>query len=660
MTRTRRHFPSPLGLRFEACVGDGLDDALALAHRYGAYAIREAPDPRASEYALVRIRHGRITAIWRTRGHVADIARDAEGRFIVAMCRSMSLALGLLDVLVQVEGDDTLTLRPLATLPSSPSGLAALTGGGGGVVSWPYTTYDDDFITVLDADGVHRIPTRTMGILEEVRGVSRTHLVAAYRDETSSRLAWWNGSAWSEPAESPGSHIFALHTVDAHTSWAASLMPNRLLRATDDVWHVCNNALSDVPMAIAHDARGVLFALWRGGVARASGPASFETLGVAARRLHVSRDGTLLATSYEAIVECVDDRARATLPITALEQVLDGIEPLYLTDRLDSDRRAWVTQPAVEDEYVPPRYRFSRIVGDSFDDAVFACSRYAVIDDDDEDDIDADAYESFVGHLEDGAIRIVRGLGGIVRDIARSPEGTLWAAVSHLQGLVRVDLRGEWTETRLPVSYPNGLCVVADDCVVAWSGSSPGATFWRWDGHEVHPMPAPDMGVYAMHGCSPTCIVAVGTAGHVARWDGEAWRMIAIPSRAMLARVLVHSPDEMYATGFHGDLLEGSEHGWSARTDVYARVVARHRGEWLVAGLDRGYAVLRDEGAVRVDAPVFPVMMHGGADALLVTERDGWVEVREGVPTRRIDVDDLREVLRDRPPTWPGDYLRLR
>jgi hypothetical protein len=289
-------------------------------------------------------------------------------------------------------------------------------------------------------------------------------------------------------------------------------------------------------------------------------------------------------------------------------------------------------------------------VGASLDDAVFLASRRA----DREGRFDAERSDAVLGHVADGVIRAVTTTRVELCGLSRAPSGTAWVAAFTTEGLWRVDPRGPLTWEALPVPHPRGVFALDDRCVIAWGGLADAQSFWRYDGRDVRPMPAPPMHVLAVHGCAPDMIVAVGRRGAVARWNGEAWLVSALPTAGALASVWVVSPDEAYATGPCGMLFEGSRHGWAelAPVEGVAASVVKFRSEVLVGGAAFGLHTLRRGVLVAAPLSVFPWGMHASEDALLLCEDDGFVETRDLKRTRRIGVDALVEALRFHRPSW--------
>ena len=86
-----------------------------------------------------------------------------------------------------------------------------------------------------------------------------------------------------------------------------------------------------------------------------------------------------------------------------------------------------------------------------------------------------------------------------------------------------------------------------------------------FDGHEWREMPNPGFYITKLHGLAPDLIYAAGRDG-MARWDGRQWNLLPMPTGEILSDVFVAAPDEIYATGYNGSLLEGTANGFSVIT----------------------------------------------------------------------------------------------
>ncbi|MCP3098219.1 hypothetical protein LZ198_04920 [Myxococcus sp. K15C18031901] len=159
------------------------------------------------------------------------------------------------------------------------------------------------------------------------------------------------------------------------------------------------------------------------------------------------------------------------------------------------------------------------------------------------------------------------GSTGLLSRLWRSPRGAVFASsVTDAKILFHPDLHGDpkhrFESMKLGVPL-NGVWGLDDNYVLAWGATFEGTRHvFRYDGKNWNEIPSPDFEVRAMHGLAPDCIYAVGVGGGVASWDGNVWKRFPVPTDEVLNSVFVADPDEIYATGGAGSLLEGSAHGW--------------------------------------------------------------------------------------------------
>ncbi|MBX3275686.1 MAG: hypothetical protein KF729_35830 [Sandaracinaceae bacterium] len=122
----------------------------------------------------------------------------------------------------------------------------------------------------------------------------------------------------------------------------------------------------------------------------------------------------------------------------------------------------------------------------------------------------------------------------------------------------------------LPLTFaPEGIWGLDEQHVYAWGiGRQDGEQVPRlakFDGRDWADLPAPSFFITKMHGLAPDLIYAAGRGG-MARWNGRAWDELPMPTGEVLSDVFVAGPDEIYATGYAGSLLEGTANGWSIIT----------------------------------------------------------------------------------------------
>ncbi len=636
--------------RFEACVGDGLDDAWFLAQRYEATAgiggRGEAPDPRQTESWVGRIVDGKVDAVWGTRAPLLGLAPGREGEaYAVAWRDAASGALGEYDGIWRfTDAGGRLDVEPFVRCDEVLHDLRPLADGS--LVAW--TSGDAPARAVVCLDGARevRVPPPPFRV-SAMGGASARMLVAGSHD---GRLAVWDGAAWRPWDEPLGMQVWAAVASLAGEAFAASFAPDRVARWDGARWQ----RLADAPNPVsdlcvyqgalyAAVAERGLYRLEASGLVELPLPVTPKRLYAGARALVMTEDGGVADSSTMADVRWVDVKDFAAR--------IDAFEPLWRTAALDSDPSR-LAKPAPRREVIlPTKTWFARCVGDSFDDAYFLASRT----DDREGRFEADEAESVVGRIGRGVVRAVTTTRVRLHDLGRAPSGRLYvAAWSRASGLWRTAPDGSFAWERLPVPAAQGLFVLDDACVMVWGGDGDGQRFHLFDGRDARPIPSPPERVMAVHGCAPDFIVAVGHRGMVARWDGLAWTAVPLPVHGALGAVHVVSPDEMYATGPCGVLFEGTRHGWAERAPCVGGPVgvAKFKGEVYVGDLVEGLLRLEGDTLVPVDLPVFPGPLHAGADALLLSEQDGVAETRDMKQVRRVGRAELDVALRNHRPLW--------
>ena len=140
---------------------------------------------------------------------------------------------------------------------------------------------------------------------------------------------------------------------------------------------------------------------------------------------------------------------------------------------------------------------------------------------------------------------------------------------------------------------PEGIWGLDEQHIYAWGirQAGPGDQLphlARFDGQQWQEMPNPGFYITKLHGLAPDLIYAAGRGG-MARWDGRQWNVLPMPTGEILSDVFVATPDEIYATGYNGSLLEGTANRFSVITRTvddrlpYA-CVAKFADELFVGG----------------------------------------------------------------------------
>ena len=633
-------------LRFEYCVGPSLNEAWILATRFelGQSRFGYGQDPSRTEWWIVRVRDGEIGDSWVTRTPLRGLAAGASGDAYACAARaSVSGRLGEESGIWRFIDAARVEIEPRGTPDTTYDELRSL--GDGSLVAWTQGP-GRRHLALLSDDAIEPLALPPLAETSLVRGASRRHLIAC----EAGQVATWDGTAWSHAETLDASSvILAAHVRHEREAYVGDL--GHLWRGDGSRWSAV--APSESAIVDLADFRGELLVLTSGhGLARFDGgrlhPIPLEPR---SKRLFSGRDA-LLMTSDEAIAETTDLRTTRVIGIDTLGAVIGDRVPLWRTAALEREPSRFI-KPLPRIPYAqakPVRHSFGLCVGDSFDDAFFLSTRS-----DDVDDFGRDESETVVGRIVDGVIQTVTTDTTVLRRIQRAPSGRVYvAAFSDKGGIWRTPPDGQLVWEPLDVPPMQGIFALDDACVMSWRIWNDGQEFFLFDGTRARAIPSPDGHVSAVHGSAPDWIVAVGHAGLIARWDGHAWRSWGVPIAGALGNVYVVSPDEMYATGPCGLLLEGSQHGWIERAPVEGMGVGvtKWRGQVYVGDPVQGLLRLERDTLEPSPLPVWPTNLHAGTDALLIVERDGFAETRDLEVVRRVGVTDLDAALRDHAPLW--------
>ncbi len=229
--------------------------------------------------------------------------------------------------------------------------------------------------------------------------------------------------------------------------------------------------------------------------------------------------------------------------------------------------------------------------------------------------------ESFVVRmlLEKGAdeddteVKAVLATEAWLTGIWRSGRGDLFVTESRGHAYVAPPVgeaeRTPWKKTKLEGTLW-GVWGLSEKAVYAWGVQSGAGTLFRWDGKSWKPVPAPDFPIESLHGPSEQFLLAAGEGGRIARWDGGRWTTFQTPIEELLLSVHVARPDEYYASGNMGTVLEGSDSGWArigripkaVQGDVQEVAVwkgelwvaASRLGLWKRTGKSQRFALVKD------------------------------------------------------------------
>jgi hypothetical protein len=209
-----------------------------------------------------------------------------------------------------------------------------------------------------------------------------------------------------------------------------------------------------------------------------------------------------------------------------------------------------------------------------------------------------DAGESRLLQFDGTTFRSPMIIDGWLTCLWRSDAGLAYVT-DHQGRLHIVPSHGDRTRPRsLPVGgLPIGVWGLDDSNVWVWGRRGGEGTLAHFDGTTVREMECPGKLLW-VHGLAPDMLVAVGERGLISVWDGTQWRASPPVSNALLSSVHVVSPDEMYACGKGGELLNGSVRGWSLRyrhEGPLGAVVKWNDRVWVAAAGDYGLSELVDD-----------------------------------------------------------------
>jgi hypothetical protein len=148
----------------------------------------------------------------------------------------------------------------------------------------------------------------------------------------------------------------------------------------------------------------------------------------------------------------------------------------------------------------------------------------------------------------------------------RAPSGRVYVSNAdgkiHVNGSLAVDHgKGQWQVTDVRDAL-FGIWGLDDANVFAWGSRIKDHPVYRFDGKSWSEIANPGFKIESMHGLTTDFIYVVGHDGGIARFDGKSWQRFPASRPEQLTSVFVAGPDEMYAVGAAGSVLEGSAHEW--------------------------------------------------------------------------------------------------
>jgi hypothetical protein len=247
------------------------------------------------------------------------------------------------------------------------------------------------------------------------------------------------------------------------------------------------------------------------------------------------------------------------------------------------------------------------------------------------------------------------GLGTWLTRIWVSPRGVAYAAELDEHVWRSDDPRkfASWKDHELPATL-SGIWGLDDSTVFAWGLGGGTAKMFRWNGSKWSEMESPGE-ISRMHGHSKDLILAAGAEGLLARFDGKRWTPIPVRTGENLMGVHVVGPDEFYACGEGGSLLEGSRHGWRERAKVEYPLldVAKFAGSIWLAGGDRGLLAVQGKGnKIASVKKNIAATAFDARESFLITCDEEVCESRDGKAFISVGEGILEELVGHKEPLW--------
>lgn len=273
---------------------------------------------------------------------------------------------------------------------------------------------------------------------------------------------------------------------------------------------------------------------------------------------------------------------------------------------------------------------------------------------DDEWSFGMDNGESFIIDFEGDQIFVTTQLPAHFTGLWRSTTGVVHAA--HIDGKLgtrRPDQKDRWDTVKLADAL-YGVWGLDDEHIYAWGDSGGTPSMFRYDGSAWQPMASPPGYVNAIHGTQEDLLMAVGSKGLIAHFDGNSWTKLSSPVRTALSSVFVVDADEAYACS-PGDqtVLEGSVNGWVTvvKHETPVQGVAKHNDHIYVGAGNDGLLVL-ENAALREVTSDLQAVKFDARGALLISARERVAETTDGQDFIWQELDGFRDAVFDRDPCW--------
>jgi len=302
-------------------------------------------------------------------------------------------------------------------------------------------------------------------------------------------------------------------------------------------------------------------------------------------------------------------------------------------------------------------YGFRAAQGKSVKNCYFLAHRWVANNWDDE------ALESWIGHVSDGEITLIKGYQGRISGLWKSPLGSLFFSTptkkgSHIHINKSLDPKyPNWDCYDLSFSV-TGIWGLNDQQVFAW-GNVPNKKEQKlvcWDGTNWNewPVPKKHTTIAAIHGQHPDLLVAVGDRGMIQRWNGKKWKKIDSSVYDDLMNVFVADEDHIYACGYDGMISGGaSEKHWGIPFNEFTPVidvVSINEEVWACC-YDNGLLQLSEEGYFEPYDEI-PVDRFYKNDHLMLIHDDQLSDFIDGQIKDTLSVNEFKQLIEDTPVMW--------
>jgi len=197
-----------------------------------------------------------------------------------------------------------------------------------------------------------------------------------------------------------------------------------------------------------------------------------------------------------------------------------------------------------------------------------------------------------------------------------------------------------------------GIWGLDDQFVLTWGLRRKTTVMYRYNGSKWSEIESPGE-VVGVHGISPDLVMAVGTQGLIARWDGKKWSRMVTPARGVLSAVHVASEDEMYAVGSKNGLYQGSVHGWAEVLEGPGPMfgITKWKGEIWVGAAQNGLMKLAGNKLDVIKANVKAEKLDARVD-LLIGAPNMIVGTNDGARFIATQTPTIAEMLANMKPAW--------